>query len=57
MIFLKVKLKLNIKWFTPMEKLKMSSNILDKIISISGKPGLFKLISQTRNGVIVVYYG
>ena len=30
----------------------MSSNILDKIISISGKPGLFKLLSQTRNGVI-----
>ena len=30
----------------------MSCNILDKIISISGKPGLFKLLSQTRNGVI-----
>ena len=30
----------------------MSSNILDKIISISGKPGLFKLLSQTRNGVV-----
>jgi hypothetical protein len=30
----------------------MSRNILDKIISISGKPGLFKLLSQTRNGVI-----
>ena len=30
----------------------MSNNILDKIISISGKPGLFKLLSQTRNGVI-----
>jgi len=30
----------------------MSKNILDKIISISGKPGLFKLLSQTRNGVI-----
>ena len=30
----------------------MSSNILDKIISISGKPGLFILLSQTRNGVI-----
>ena len=30
----------------------MRSNILDKIISISGKPGLFKLLSQTRNGVI-----
>ena len=30
----------------------MSRNILEKIISISGKPGLFKLLSQTRNGVI-----
>ena len=30
----------------------MTRNILDKIISISGKPGLFKLLSQTRNGVI-----
>ena len=30
----------------------MSRTILDKIISISGKPGLFKLLSQTRNGVI-----
>ena len=30
----------------------MSRNILDKIISIAGKPGLFKLLSQTRNGVI-----
>ena len=30
----------------------MSRNILDKIISISGKPGLFKLLSQNRNGVI-----
>ena len=30
----------------------MSKNILEKIISISGKPGLFKLLSQTRNGII-----
>ena len=30
----------------------MSRNILDKIISISGKPGLFKLLSQNRNIVI-----
>ena len=30
----------------------MSSNFLDKIISISGKPGLFKLLSRTRNGVM-----
>ena len=26
---------------------------LEKIISISGKPGLFKLISQLRNGFII----
>lgn len=26
---------------------------LDKIMSISGKPGLFKIITQTRNGAIV----
>jgi hypothetical protein len=30
----------------------MSKNILEKIITISGKPGLFKLLSQTRNGVV-----
>ena len=30
----------------------MSKDILEKIISISGKPGLYKLISQTRNMVI-----
>ena len=30
----------------------MSKNILEKIITISGKPGLFKLLSQTRNGII-----
>ena len=30
----------------------MSNDILEKIISISGKPGLYKLISQTRNMVI-----
>lgn len=27
--------------------------VLEKIISISGKPGLFKLISQLKNGFIV----
>lgn len=27
--------------------------VLEKIISISGKPGLFKLVSQLRNGFIV----
>ncbi|SDD88513.1 DUF5606 family protein [Riemerella columbipharyngis] len=27
--------------------------ILEKIISISGKPGLYKLVSQLRNGFIV----
>jgi hypothetical protein len=26
---------------------------LEKIISISGKPGLFKLVSQLKNGFIV----
>ncbi len=26
---------------------------LDKILSISGKPGLFKIVTQTRNGAIV----
>jgi len=30
----------------------MRKNILEKIISISGKPGLFKPISKTRNVVI-----
>ena len=25
---------------------------LDKVLSISGKPGLFKLVTQTRNGFI-----
>ena len=28
---------------------------LEKIISISGKPGLFRLVSQLRNGFIIVY--
>ncbi|MFY7843487.1 DUF5606 domain-containing protein, partial [Chryseobacterium gambrini] len=27
--------------------------LLEKIISISGKPGLFKLVSQLRNGFII----
>ena len=26
---------------------------LEKIISISGKPGLFRLVSQLRNGFII----
>ncbi|WP_332022117.1 DUF5606 family protein, partial [Kaistella sp.] len=26
---------------------------LEKIISISGKPGLYKLISQLKNGFII----
>lgn len=25
---------------------------LDKILSISGKPGLFKIVTQTRGGLI-----
>ena len=28
---------------------------LKEILAVSGKPGLYKIISQTRNGVIVVY--
>ena len=30
----------------------MSEEILEKIIVISGKPGLFRMLSQTRTGVI-----
>jgi hypothetical protein len=30
----------------------MSENMLEKIIVISGKPGLFRMLSQTRTGVI-----
>tara|TARA_A200000113_G_scaffold221701_2_gene234012 strand:- start:2832 stop:3269 length:438 start_codon:yes stop_codon:yes gene_type:complete len=30
----------------------MSKNILEKIITISGKPGLYRILSQTRTGVI-----
>ena len=26
---------------------------LDKILSISGKPGLYKILTQTRNGFVV----
>ena len=26
---------------------------LSKILSISGKPGLFKLVSQTKNGALI----
>ena len=32
----------------------MSESILDKILTISGKPGLFRMISQTRTGVIAI---
>ena len=32
----------------------MSESNLDKILTISGKPGLFRMISQTRTGVIVI---
>ena len=31
----------------------MSENMLEKIIVISGKSGLFRMLSQTRTGVIV----
>ena len=30
----------------------MSKSMLEKIITISGKPGLFRVLSQTRTGVI-----
>ena len=32
----------------------MSASNLDKILTISGKPGLFRMISQTRTGVIAI---
>jgi hypothetical protein len=32
----------------------MSESTLDKILTISGKPGLFKMIAQTRTGVIAL---
>ena len=32
----------------------MSENMLEKIIVISGKPGLFRMLSQTRTGVIAM---
>lgn len=32
----------------------MSKNKLDKILTISGKTGLFQLMAQTRTGVIAI---
>lgn len=32
----------------------MSESNLDKIITISGKPGLFRMVAQTRTGVIAI---
>jgi hypothetical protein len=32
----------------------MSKSNLDKILTITGKPGLFRMIAQTRTGVIAV---
>ena len=32
----------------------MSESNLDKILTISGKPGLFRMVAQTRTGVIAV---
>lgn len=32
----------------------MSESTLDKILTISGKPGLFKMMAQTRTGVIAL---
>ena len=33
--------------------MKENNKTLEKIISISGKPGLFKLVSQLKNGFII----
>ena len=30
----------------------MSESNLDKILTIAGKPGLFRMVAQTRTGVI-----
>ena len=32
----------------------MSESTLDKILTISGKPGLFEMVAQTRTGVIAL---
>ena len=32
----------------------MSESNLDKVLTISGKPGLFRMVAQTRTGVIAV---
>lgn len=32
----------------------MSKNKLDKILTISGKPGLYQMMAQTRTGVIAI---
>ena len=32
----------------------MSKSKLDKILTISGKPGLFEMMAQTRTGVIAL---
>lgn len=32
----------------------MSESSLDKILTISGKPGLFKMMAQTRTGIIAL---
>jgi hypothetical protein len=35
----------------------MSDTLLDKIITISGKPGLYKIMTQTRTGVVAISLG
>ena len=32
----------------------MSDTLLDKILTISGKPGLYKIMTQTRTGVVAI---
>ena len=32
----------------------MSDTLLDKILTISGKPGLYKIMTQTRTGVVSI---
>ncbi len=35
----------------------MSDTLLDKILTISGKPGLYKIMTQTRTGVVAISLG
>ena len=35
------------------EQVNQEQNPLEGILSISGKPGLYKLVSQSKNGILV----